>query len=42
VAWPELLCDKLTANMSREQWHDWVSPDIPYITVCPGLPIAPD
>jgi WD40 repeat protein len=36
------LCDKLTANMSRKQWHDWVSPDIPYITACPGLPVAPD
>jgi hypothetical protein len=21
---------------------DWVPPGIPYITVCPGLPIAPD
>ena len=41
-AWPDLLCDKLTANMSHKQWRDWVSPDIPYITVCPGLPIAPD
>ena len=42
AAWPELLCDKLTANMSHKQWRDWVSPHIPYITVCPGLPIAPD
>ena len=41
-AWPDLLCEKLTANMSHKQWRDWVSPDIPYITVCPGLPIAPD
>ena len=42
VATPEMLCDKLAANMSRKQWHDWVSPDIPYITLCPGLPVAPD
>jgi WD domain, G-beta repeat len=42
AAWPDLLCYKLTANMSRKQWHDWMSPDIDYITVCPGLPIAPD
>jgi hypothetical protein len=41
-AWPDLLCDKLTANMSHKQWRDWVSPHIPHITVCPGLPIAPD
>ena len=28
VAEPEMLCDKLTANISRQQWRDWVSPDI--------------
>jgi hypothetical protein len=36
------LCAKLTTNMSHKQWHDWVSPDISYLTVCPGLPIAHD
>ena len=36
------LCAKLTTNMSHQQWRDWVSPDIDYIKVCPGLPIAPD
>jgi WD40 repeat protein len=45
--WPatataQTLCDKLTTNMNRQQWRDWVAPDIPYITVCPGLSIAPD
>jgi WD40 repeat protein len=39
---PSQLCDKLPANMSHKQWHDWVSPDIDYITECPGLAIAPD
>jgi WD40 repeat protein len=42
AAWRETLCDKLTANMSHEQWNDWVSPDIDYIKACPDLPIAPD
>ena len=42
AAWPEMLCDKLVANMSHKQWRDWVSADIPYIAVCPGLRIAPD
>jgi WD40 repeat protein len=42
AAWLDLLCNKLTANMSHKQWRDWVSPDIDYITVCPRLPIAPD
>ena len=36
------MCAKLTTNMSRQQWRDWVSPDIDYIKVCPGLPITPD
>jgi WD40 repeat protein len=40
--WPKLLCAKLTANMSHRQWREWVSPDIPYTTVCPGLPVPPD
>jgi len=40
IATPEMLCDKLTTNMSHKQWHDWVSPepDIPYATLCQGLP----
>ncbi|HXY63853.1 MAG TPA: hypothetical protein VEI45_05725, partial [Mycobacterium sp.] len=42
LATPEMLCKKLAANMSRKQWHDWVSADIAYITLCPGLPVAAD
>jgi len=34
---PNDLCHKLTANMSRKQWRDWVSRDIGYVTACPGL-----
>ena len=37
---PEMLCAKLTANMSQQQWREWVSPGIDYIELCPGLPIA--
>ena len=36
------VCAKLTTNMSHQQWRDWVSPDIDYIEVCPGLPIPAD
>ena len=36
---PESLCAKLTANISRQQWRDWVSPDIDYSSdLCPNLP----
>ena len=36
---PAMLCDKLTTNMNREQWREWISPDIEYVAVCPGLPV---
>jgi WD40 repeat protein len=42
AATPEKLCRKLIANMSHQQWRDWVSPDIAYLTLCPDLPIPPD
>jgi WD40 repeat protein len=40
--WPAVasvqdLCDKLTANMTPEQWKNWVAPDIPYRPTCPKL-----
>ncbi|WP_134080608.1 toll/interleukin-1 receptor domain-containing protein [Mycobacteroides salmoniphilum] len=37
--WPDLLCDKLSVNMSRTQWKLWVSPDIDYVAGCPDLPV---
>ena len=40
--WPDLLCAKLTRNMSRKEWREQVSPDIEYHEQCPGLPIPPD
>ena len=47
LLWPartdaNALCDKITTNMSHQQWRDWVSPDIPYAPVCPGLPVPND
>jgi WD40 repeat protein len=41
-AWPELLCAKLTRNMTQAEWREWVTPEIDYIVQCPGLPIPPD
>jgi WD40 repeat protein len=41
--WSDMLCDKLTTNMNRGQWSQWVSRDIPYYDeVCHGLPLAPE
>ena len=36
----EKLCEKITYNMSRDNWDFWVSPDIPYQKLCDDLPIA--
>jgi hypothetical protein len=30
-----------TWGMCRQQWRDWVSPDIGYINVCPDVPFRP-
>jgi WD40 repeat protein len=40
-AWSAALCAKLTQNLSREQWRNWVSADADYIEICPGLPSPP-
>ena len=42
AATPEMLCDKLTSNMSRNQWRVWISKDVSYKQLCPGLPAAAD
>ncbi|MFI2476910.1 TIR domain-containing protein [Nocardia xishanensis] len=42
AAWKDELCAKLPENMSRSQWDAWISPDIDYVAVCPGLPTAAD
>ncbi|MFE6925970.1 WD40 repeat domain-containing protein, partial [Nocardia sp. NPDC057663] len=42
AAWTDELCAKLTYNTSHQHWRDWVSPDIDYREVCPGLPVLPD
>ena len=36
------LCSKLISNISHQQWHDWISPTIGYITLCPNLPVPQD
>ena len=36
--WRDELCDKLTANMTRAEWDEWVSPTIEYRAPCPLLP----
>lgn len=40
AAWKDVLCEKLVANPSEEQWREWVSPDVEYKEPCPGKPRA--
>jgi WD40 repeat protein len=39
-ALPAMLCSKLTRNMTRAQWAEWLSPDIAYQPQCLDLPGA--
>ncbi|MDP7722166.1 serine/threonine-protein kinase [Mycobacterium sp. TY814] len=34
-----LLCSKLTSNVSHEDWQQWISPKVGYLTLCPDLPV---
>jgi hypothetical protein len=36
------MCDKLTADITANQWRDWISPDIRPVALCPGLPAPVD
>ena len=40
-SWRDELCDKLTANMTRAEWDEWVSPSptIEYRAACPSLDV---
>ncbi|CRZ16822.1 nSTAND1 domain-containing NTPase [Mycolicibacterium neworleansense] len=38
----KMLCDKLSANMTHQQWKDWISSGLDYRTLCDNLPVPPD
>ena len=40
TAWVDTLCSILSRNMTRQQWKDWILPEIEYETQCPSLPGA--
>lgn len=42
TAWSDMLCSKVTRNLSQQEWHEWVSPDIKYRKQCPDLPVSED
>jgi WD40 repeat protein len=42
TAWADLLCAKLSENMSDKDWNEWVGTAIPYTPACPDLPKSPN
>lgn len=44
AAKPDDLCEKLSSNVSRKQWDEWVavSASIDYEVVCDHWPVPPD
>jgi WD40 repeat protein len=34
----ETVCDKVTRNLTTDEWLQLVSPEIPYVRTCPNLP----
>lgn len=42
AAWPELLCQRLTRNMSHREWQKFVGATLPYTKQCPNLPVPND
>ncbi len=38
AAWARLLCRRLTRNMSRDEWKQYVGKGWDYVAQCPGLP----
>lgn len=42
ISLTQALCGKLTTTISRRNWDEWISKEIPYQDVCPGLPPTPD
>ncbi len=41
-AWTAELCARVGRNLSRQEWREVVSANIPYVCQCPGLPIPAD
>ena len=35
----DLVCEKVWRNLSLDEWHQFVSEDLPYERTCPTLPV---
>lgn len=37
--WADALCARLTRNPTHAEWREWIGSAIPYMAVCPSLPV---
>jgi WD40 repeat protein len=40
AAWSDEICGKLTRDISPQQWHEWISPEIADVQVCRSPPTS--
>lgn len=40
--WLDELCARVDRNLSNAEWKRWMSPELPYMEQCPGLPQPTD
>jgi hypothetical protein len=39
---PAPACSRLTRNLTRMEWHQYIGAALPYQAVCPDLPVEPE
>jgi hypothetical protein len=37
----EMACQRVSRNLSQDEWQAYMGPDLPYHETCPGLPVPP-
>lgn len=40
--WPKRACEVANRNLTREEWRTFVGDELPYVPVCPALPVPKD
>lgn len=40
--WPKRACEIANRNLTREEWRTFVGDELPYVPLCPALPVPKD
>jgi WD40 repeat protein len=40
--WPKRACEIANRNLTREEWRSFVGDELPYVPLCPALPVSKD